>query len=206
MARETTVQREQRLRRVAELALRGLGTGEIAKETGLTTGQVAWDMKVLVRRWRELASEDIADLKAKELAKLDRLEAEYWRAWEASKRRVTKSQRKSLSASGATGGGQVELMEQETAGDAKFLDGVARCIAQRCRLLGIDAPSINLTQHNITITDRNEIQRRLEKYADILEIPARVKEASDSPLDGPGQPVDSPRPTSEASGVFDAAG
>ncbi len=68
---------------------------------------------------------NINEAKAKELARVDHLEREYWEAWERS---VGEHRTKTLKT-------------EEINGDPRYLSGIQWCINKRCELLGLDAPS-----------------------------------------------------------------
>lgn len=68
-----------------------------------------------------------------ELQRLDRLELEYRAAWERSK---AQHERRLLRAE--AGGLELSMVIQDDAcGDPRYLQGVERCIRQRCELLGL---------------------------------------------------------------------
>ena len=130
----------------AEIARRYLaGTPQyiIAQAIGLSEQMVSYDLHVLAERWKQSALFDVDAAKARELAKLDNLEREYWAAWEASKHDKQIAVQKS-------GGGERPLQVKEAmlrkegqSGNPAFLAGVMSCIERRCRLLGLDAPLKN---------------------------------------------------------------
>ena len=161
--------------------LRGKYQYEIAKALGLSQGMICQDMKKIKARWQEKTTLAIDEAKAKELAKLDHLERQYWldwerylAAWEASKtERTKKRQRK-----GTTGAIDASIETEQRDGNPAFLDGmlrckdgILRCQERRCKLLGLDAPSRQeLTGANggpiqvddIHITDEQRISRITE--------------------------------------------
>ena len=79
-------------------------------------------------------AEDIVK-EAKELAKLDHLESEYWRAWERSQEEAETF----TDADKARGGGYTYKIERRD-GNPAFLSGVMDCIRKRCDILGVGAP------------------------------------------------------------------
>ena len=133
----TPVQREKDRAETARLYLQGWYQVDIAAHIGVSRTQITYDLKVLQKRWQQSALIDIDKAKAKELAKADYLEREYWEAWAKSKakgiRARTVKQRDGQVFSVAT-----EADNRE--GDPRFLAGVQWCIERRCRILGIDAP------------------------------------------------------------------
>ena len=100
----------ERRKRIAELYLQGKWQTEIAKEVGVTQQQVSQDLAVLRRLWMQSSLVNVDKIKAKELAKIDRLESEYWKAWE----------------------------NDDT--EPRFLNGIQWCIAKRCEIFGLNAP------------------------------------------------------------------
>jgi hypothetical protein len=126
-------------RRVADLYLKGWIQADIAEEVGLNQGTVSRDLKALHKEWLASALVDIDEAKSRELAKIDKLEREYWQAWERSQEDAETVTKK------ATETGGVERKEgaivtKGQAGDPRFLAGVQWCIERRCKILGIDAP------------------------------------------------------------------
>lgn len=144
--------RLDRHRRVAELYLRGLSQMEIAERLGCSQPTVSNDLAGLRAEWLASSLRDFNEAKAQELAKLDELEREAWRAWERSCQDAVTQQvkveqvplptkRKDQSAIGPeqerlqvvrrvaekTSKGQV--------GDPRFLGQVAWCIEARVRIL-----------------------------------------------------------------------
>jgi len=129
---------DERRKRVAELYLQGKWQTEIAKIVKVTQAQISKDLTVLRRLWRQSALIDIDKIKAKELAKLDRLENEYWIAWENSKRDTVRTIQKNVT-------GEYEHEESSeinttTSGDPRYLQGILSCISKRCEIFGINAP------------------------------------------------------------------
>ena len=138
--------REERRKRVASMYVKGVQQWEIAFELGVTQGTISKDLKVIRTRWAESGIRDYDKSVERELRKIDELEREYWDAWDASKLpRQTETQRAVRRGDGEEQG-QALIAEKTLrteslyGGDAKFLAGVERCIAQRCKILGLEAP------------------------------------------------------------------
>lgn len=102
--------------RMSDLYLQGQLQADIASELGLSEATVSRDLKVLHKEWLAGSQVGFSKARARELAKIDRLEREYWEAWKRSR----------------TGG---------QAGDPRFLTGIQWCIERRCKIMGIDAPT-----------------------------------------------------------------
>jgi hypothetical protein len=124
---------------VARLYLMRLTQAEIGAKLGLSRQQVGYDLEAIRQEWLQSSVMDFNARKAEELARIDRLEAEYWDAWEASKKE------KETTTSEQTTGGDGEkvkaaIRKTEQTGDPRYLAGVERCIERRCRIVGMDAP------------------------------------------------------------------
>lgn len=133
-------------RRIADLYLQGYLQAEIAAELRLGQATISRDLAALHKEWLTSALLDFDQAKAQELAKIDRLEREYWTAWERSKEDAeTVTER----GKGTRPEGEERARPQQfertmqrkgQVGDPRFLGGVQWCIERRCKILGIDAP------------------------------------------------------------------
>lgn len=140
--------------KVAELVLRGVTNQfEICARLGMEPKQqptVSRDIKAIEEDWRRIAAQQISEARGRELERLDRVEREYWDAWERSKveRQSTRNRRRrkptqKLDAEGrplTETEDEDETKKEPRDGDARFLDGVLACVKKRCEILGIDAP------------------------------------------------------------------
>jgi hypothetical protein len=133
-----------RRQKVAAAYLRGEYQVDIAARFGISQQQISLDLKAIRAAWLQSAIRDFDAARAEELAKIDQVEAEYWQAWERSKKdkeiavqesdgaldeKTKKPKIKKLS-----------LRKEGQAGNAVFLQGVLTCIERRCKILGLDAP------------------------------------------------------------------
>lgn len=108
-----------------------------------------------IDEWKQQEMLNVDEMKKKELAKLDALEQEYWYGWKRSLRPLLKKVSKRIRVK--TGDLEVDesgevvastkfiddeivQTEIEKTGDAKFLEGVERCIFKRCQILGLLQP------------------------------------------------------------------
>jgi len=141
-------QREFDLQTVVELYVKGLPQYKIAAEIGVSQQQISHDLKEIHKRWRDNTTLSLDDYKQKELQKLDRIETEYWNAWEESKAAQKKMMQR-------TGGPQEikEMRQEDSAGDPRYLEGVLKCSDRRSKLLGLDAPVKTEVTGDIAITD-----------------------------------------------------
>jgi len=130
-----------RRRNVANLYLQGAWQPEIARQVGVSQSTISRDLAVVRRQWLKEASRDYDAKVAEELAKIDAVELEAWTEWNKSKdrkraKKTTKESRK---------GQKVQSVEETTTietllPEARYLEIIEKCIARRCKLLGLDAP------------------------------------------------------------------
>jgi len=124
-------------RRMADLYLQGWLQADIAVEVGVSDATVSRDLKALQSEWLASALVDFNEAKAQELAKVDRLEREYWQAW----RRSCENAESVTQEGTAKTVDKVKKTSKGQAGDPRFLQGVQWCIERRCKILGVDAPT-----------------------------------------------------------------
>jgi len=152
---------------VSSLYFQGYKAKEIIREwkirTGakykLSEGGIYHIISTAQSIWQKKTFKNINELKAKELAKLDALESEYWRAWHKSLLKSKQTTKKSERGVLPTGNMivdengnlvpeertvfiETELQEREIErdGNPEFLRGVERCIEQRSKILGLYNP------------------------------------------------------------------
>jgi hypothetical protein len=135
---------------IAQLYLKGNTQAAIAEKLDISQQQVSYDLKVIRKRWLESSVRDFDELKSNELAKIDLLEAEAWKAWERSigtKKIVSKKK-------GVNGKGPIDettTRVEELAGNPAFLTAVNNCIDRRCRILGLETV-LKFEDLNLAIT------------------------------------------------------
>ena len=131
----TKIEREAHLLTVSDLYLTGKTQAYIGTQIGCSQSQVSAYLRKLYKRWETAASANIDKLKARELARLDKVEVEAWAAWE-------RSQADAETETTSTFDGKITttLKREGQVGDPRFLDVVNRCIAQRCKIIGVEAP------------------------------------------------------------------
>src|SRR5260370_38580798 len=74
-------ERARDLRRVAELYLQGRSQAEIADEVKISQPTVSRHLTELQAEWFQSSVREYGVVKAEQLARIDRLEREYWDAW-----------------------------------------------------------------------------------------------------------------------------
>ena len=99
LSSRTIAQREEDLKDIERYFLRGLSYAAIAEALiekrhsqgnegySITREMVTLDCKEVMVRWRESYLKDAGEWFDREMARLDKVEAEYWDAWERSKER-----------------------------------------------------------------------------------------------------------------------
>jgi predicted transcriptional regulator len=185
-AKRTPVERNRDLKLTAEMYIRGKTQYEIASELGISQSQVNYDLKAIQAQWRESTTMNLDEAKAKELARLDELEREFWAAWEASKGERTQA-RQEKNNSGATV--KASMMKEQRDGNPAFLNGVLSCIDRRCKLLGLDAP----TKSELTGKDGGPIRTENTQKPDLSKLSLdellQLRQMMSKTTDAPTEPV-----------------
>jgi hypothetical protein len=120
---------QERRRRVASLYLRGISQWEIGRQLGVTQQCIAKDVQALEKEWLASAVVDIDAAKAKELARIDRLERVAWRAWRRScqrKERATTRLEKKLAEDAQQGKTVTSKQTELRDGNPEYLKRVDR--------------------------------------------------------------------------------
>lgn len=159
-----------RRRRVAELYLKAMPMWEIAQQLNVSAPTISRDLKALIQEWREGALFDFTDAKAKELAKLDRLEREYWDAWEKSKKEHTATTAEKTESQVVVQGQplpapaklKASTKKEDREGNPAYLAGVQWCITKRAEILGINSP---ISTANLNVDLRALSDEQLELLA-----------------------------------------
>jgi hypothetical protein len=135
---------ESRRLKGAEMYLRGMTSlTRIAHELGVHKSQISRDFKIIKARWRDQYATDLNAAKQRELAKIDGLEAAAWQAWEQSCQDAETLHSGVLTGRTDKDGKSLPDAQrswktvQGQTGDARFLELVHSCIAQRCKILGL---------------------------------------------------------------------
>ena len=128
---------EVRRAEIAQRYLRGETTiREFAAEYGVSTTTIESDLQILRRRWLESQVNGFDEAVAIQLTKLDQLEAAAWDGWQRSCQPKTKT----VMHQGKDGDKRGTKAFTERDGNPRFLEEIQRCLVQRARLLGLNAP------------------------------------------------------------------
>jgi len=131
-------------REIARRSLSGEHQADIGASLGLTQQTISLELAAIKKEWMASGVRDFAEAKAVELAKIDLLETTYWQAWEASKGERSRRTQVIRPGTGKDSQPDMQLLTihtEDTAGDKKWLEGVQRCIDQRCAINGLIAPA-----------------------------------------------------------------
>lgn len=179
--KRTELQRDSDMAFVAERWVMSVPIRRIAQELNarnidrgysLSHVQVYNDIKEIYERWKMDRIEFVDAKIDLELAKLDKIEAECWEAWERSK----EGSRKTIIEggeiiNGSMSGGKLKSREVETTfGDTKFLDIIQKCIDRRAALLGLNAPAkkISAELSGLSEMSKEEIEKEIEEKWKLL--------------------------------------
>lgn len=161
--RRTLTEREADLILITKWYLEGLNHHQISMRLSALRGyeikrkQISNTVHEIYRRWQLAYLTDFNRLKVRELAKIDKLEAEYIEAWENSKADKVALERTQIEDThgdtkgredGKGGGGKQAYSRTKTITkkekrdpNAVYLEGVRWCIQKRCEIFGLNAPS-----------------------------------------------------------------
>jgi hypothetical protein len=142
---------------ITPLYLKGYTLREIANRCTDITGRsisfvtVRSDVKAILKAFQTNRDDMIQYNLTIELEKINVLELEYWSVWEKSKADRKKKSIKKKTRSGSKSLKENKYPIEETTeyndtemvnmGDPRYLAGIQWCIEQRCKLLGIGAPT-----------------------------------------------------------------
>ena len=199
------LQRERNRARITELRFQNVSFREIAEELGVSVGYIYSEYKEVEKSWRAIARTSMDDLKARELAKLDAIEAEAWKAWQRSCDAATKQREEyEYQSDGNRRRKKGTLFRDDSIGNPKFLDVIAKCIDRRCKLLGLD-PDVGSSIPD-TPDALNPLSARIARYAGVLGVVAVGIPDALALDNSAGESVDTARSAPEASTIFDTHG
>lgn len=140
---------------ITELLLEGQTMFKIAqhinsiREYQLSYSQIVYDCRAIEKQWMKEYLGNIDTMKAKELARIDRIEQAAWDAWEASKRTLAQTEKEQTEneqlgrddkAYQKHRKVRAKKVETERDADEKFMKIIQWCVEQRCKILGFNAP------------------------------------------------------------------
>lgn len=156
-------EREHDLQDTLRWYLEGKTQAEIAKVIGVSREQIKYDLATIRERWRNNTTFNLDEAKQGELARIDHLERTYWEGWALSLQEKVDTRQEQLTFTTeevASKGKKPKRFEnkhtkgvierKQMIGNAAMLQGVQWCISERCRILGLYAPT------NLTVDWRQE--------------------------------------------------
>ena len=176
-----------RRQQVAELYLQGLAQSTIAEQLAVAQATVSADLEHIRKLWQESAIRDFAEVRSREMQKLDLIEREAWAAWQRSQ----KPAQSAVVTGSAPGPGQQSRKTMKNQyGDPRFLQQVNQCISQRRGLLGLDVlPAPVTPQETFDANVSLEVRRqRVFALAAAVTAGGRIGTAGTGP--DQGQPGD----------------
>lgn len=166
---------------------------DIAKDLGISAKTVSKLLGEVKKRWLVNQIQNIEARKVMELERIDRIEREYWDAWEHSKKGQNKVISTKLKRTTMRGDSTEETEGQEfldTPGDPRFLEGIQKCIALRSRILGLEEAT--KIEHSGTINVNNYQMDNRNKLTDEQKmngIMAFVESMQVKEIEEPYEPV-----------------
>jgi hypothetical protein len=146
---ETPEELEARRDTVASLHLRGFTQVAIAEQVRVSRRTVLNDLEYCREIWVANMRRDLEHIRAEELGKLDAVEWEYWQAWRRSIGEITEM----TESTSAKNGDTTTTTTRTQAGDPRYLQGIERCIAERCDILGLRAPERHEITQSVLVVD-----------------------------------------------------
>jgi transcriptional regulator with XRE-family HTH domain len=128
----------ERRKGVATLYLEGWRQTDLAERFGVDQSTISRDLAAIRQEWLDSAVVDFNEAKARELARIDKLEREYWEQYEASKEPLESTVKEQT---GVGDDKRVKAQKRETSrtGDPRYLAGIQWCIEQRLKIYGVYA-------------------------------------------------------------------
>lgn len=157
--------------KVAAMYLCGKSFREIGRALQVHWTTIAEDLKAIHAEWKESRLADYDQKMDRELAKIDRLEAVAWEAWERSCKDAETLHTSNTSGRTAKDGAILPDLARTNhtikgqSGNPSFLERVAWCIERRCKLLRLDGLEMGKADEPLTLDER---RRRLTAVIDTL--------------------------------------
>ena len=184
LKKRNKLERERDREMIGRSYLRGKTQQEITdqlnqayyQDNPLSRQQINYDIHVLIDRWKEESTSLIDQKKAIELAKVHDLETMYRDAWERS---LQDAESTTLERNGVITNEDGEIIAAKVkqtkkregqSGNPAYLQGIMNCIARRCEILGLNAPTSSRNVNVDLSTLTNEQLQRLAAGEDLLHV------------------------------------
>lgn len=132
----------------------------------LSQTQIYQDWKKCFALWRKENAALVTDHIDKELASMQKTEAEAWRAWEKSKEAAVQKRLERMSEGGEGERNRHVVQTEEQCGDPRYLDIIAGVRRDRIKLMGLDAAQKIELSGSVCLT--KEVLAEIEKAAGLL--------------------------------------
>lgn len=202
--------REETLLQVSELYLKGWILADISKKIGISINTTSKLLGEVKKRWLVNQVNNFELRKSIELERIDKVEREYWEAWERSKRGQKKKISVRLNRTTMRGDSSEDTESEEfldTPGDPRFLEGVQKCIAMRTRILGLEestkiehSGTINVNNYQMDNRDRLTDAQKMHGMMNFIES-LKVQE-----IEAPYEPILADSEVVEANSISTIAG
>jgi len=174
--------RDKRRAEVAQLYKEGWRVKDIAARLKVTRQTVHADLCDLHGKWLRQAATCYSEAKVRVLLELDQIEDEANSAWEQSKEPAVTELTETIDGGEVGTATRTRRTVQYKVGDAKFLHIMLKCIAQRCKILGLYAsigtaragdggrppPEIRARFEQMTDEEQEAMRGPLEKYRQLM--------------------------------------
>jgi len=140
LQRQRIGNRDQRRAEAARLYKEGWLVKDIAARLNVTRQTIHADLCELHGKWLRQAAACYSEAKVRVLLELDQIEDEANSAWEQSKEPAVTELTETIDGGEAGTATRTRRTVQYKVGDAKYLHIMLKCIAQRCKILGLYVP------------------------------------------------------------------
>lgn len=168
-----------RRKRVASAYLEGKSQLEIAEAEGVNQATISRDLSALREEWLQSSLMEFNQLKARELARIDKLEETYWAAWHRS----VGEHIKTTSTRDTDNVTTAKVVKETLVGNAVYLSGIQWCIEQRCKIFGLYLEAKTAPDWRKAIEDQGHDAGTVFEHmvnALVYQLDADAKEANDS--------------------------
>lgn len=175
-----TAQRQDRIEKVAALHLSGKSLRTIGELCGISRAQVVRDLRLVRQEWAKQCSEGLRSLLERELARIDRIEAEAWRAWERSQQAMTERSKETTSSMEGSSTKRARRTKQGP-GEQAFLGTMISCTNARLKVFEMmhadngGSDDLIVEAVEVIVQNREEAEQMLtfEQFRDAARTPKK---------------------------------
>jgi hypothetical protein len=141
--------KEQRKNLVLDYYLKGWSLSKISQELKVARSTISKDITAIREEWRCSRADSFHSQQLHELARIDAIEREAWAQWESSKAEEVTTRAETEVLISEENGRQIRRPGAERVirvtkirnADPRYMDTIRWCVEQRCKMLGLLAPS-----------------------------------------------------------------